>query len=46
LVRYERSIIKKRKGGNVKKFERFAFSLFDLLVFVAIFILVIINLIA
>jgi len=30
----------------MKKFERFAFSLFDLLAFVVIFVLVIINIIA
>jgi hypothetical protein len=30
----------------MKKFERFTLSLFDLLVFVAIFVLVIINIIA
>ena len=46
MVRHERNIIKKRKGSNVKKFQRFAFSLFDLLVFAVIFGVVILNLFA
>ena len=46
MVRYARDNNKNREDSFMRSFERFLGSIFDILVFIAIFVLVIISLLA